>query len=206
MNGALDTVTTPIFGNMSMVILVCVAIVVVALISTVVAIIYILKKDKKSWNLKIRTYVENRDENKIMLKPITIDAKRLRLQNGIIIFLLKKPIQGYNLMPQLTINTVPFEYDIIVAADGSYFSIKGVEDIDVKRKILGVEIMHPATEMDRQDLQQENIDLHKKNIMSKWKMIAKIAGIALACVLLIVALIIWGNNSLQAKKGRSRDG
>ena len=170
----------------------------VLIISAIIAFIWFFFIQNKKWNIVTRVHYENPNINGISMGG-PIPTQRVRFKDGRVVYLYKNPIQGYTISPELLTWTRPREHDVIVTQDKRLFCLIGIENIDVKRKKLNVDITHPDIEMDRQDLQQ-HIDSKKYDDPNeKLKMIAKVVTWVFALTTLIVLCVLGGKYYIDGK-------
>lgn len=171
----------------------------IAIISVIAALVWYFWYEKKQWTIITRVHYENPTIKGISLGNAIL-TKRVRFKDGRVVYLYKNPIQGYTISPELLVWTRPREHDVIVTQDKKLFCLVGVENIDVKRKKLNVDISHPDIEMDRQDL-QHHIDSKKYDDPNeKLRLIAKVATWIFVLVTIIVLAVLGGNAYKDGKK------
>lgn len=169
-----------------------------AVFAVIGAIVWWYFWEKKKWNIITRVHYENPAINGISLGAGVL-TKRVRFKDGRVVYMYKSPIQGYTISPELLTWTRPREHDVIVTQDKKLFSLIGLDSIDVKRKMLKVDVSYPDIEMDRQDLQQ-HIDSKKfDDPNERFKIIAKIALWIFVIIGVIVIVILGGKTYLEAK-------
>jgi hypothetical protein len=194
--GAKDTATSG--GGGSGIIWVIGIILGVLIISVTITFIWFFFYEKKKWNIITRVHYENPNINGISFGN-GIPTRRIRFKDGRVVYLYKTPIQGYTISPELLVWTRPKEHDVIVTQDKKLFCLVGIENIDIKRKKLNVDISHPDIEMDRQDLQQ-HIDSKKfDDPNEKLKLIAKVATWIFVLTTIIVISILAGKYYIDSK-------
>jgi len=170
----------------------------VLIISAVGVFVWFFWGEKKKWNLITRVHYENPTINGISMGN-GILTRRVRFKDGKVVYLYKSPIQGYTISPELLTWTRPREHDVIVTQDKKLFCILGIENIDVKRKKLNVDISHPDIEMDRQDL-QNHIDSKKYDDPNeKLKLIAKVTIWVFVLTTIIVVCVLGSKYFIDGK-------
>jgi len=169
-----------------------------AVISLIGGLIYYFFYSKKQWNILVRVHYENPSINGVTIgSPIL--AKRVRFKDGRVVYMYKNPIQGYTISPELLVWTIPREHDVIVTQDKKLFCVRGINSIDIQRKLLNVDISYPDIEMDRQDLQQ-HIDSKKfDDPNERFKIIAKIALWIFIIIGVIVLAVLGGKAYVDGK-------
>jgi len=171
----------------------------VLIISAVGAFIWFFWGEKKKWNMITRVHYENPTINGVSFGN-AIPTRRVRFKDGRVVYLYKSAIQGYTISPELLIWTRPKEHDVIVTQDKRLFCLIGIENIDVKRKKLNVDIAHPDIEMDRQDL-QNHIDSKKfDDPNEKLKLIAKVTIWVFVLTTIIVVCVLGSKYYLDSKE------
>lgn len=171
----------------------------IAIIAIIGIFIYFFYYERKKWNLITRVHYENPSINGVSIGH-TVPTARVRFKDGKVVYIFKSPIQGYTICPELYVWTRPREHDIIVTQDKKLFCIEGVENIDIKRKKLNVEISYPDIEMDRQDL-QHYIDQKKYDDPNeKLKLIAKASMWIFALLSIIIISVLAGNYYIESKE------
>ncbi|MFW6025511.1 MAG: hypothetical protein ACOCRX_04145 [Candidatus Woesearchaeota archaeon] len=171
----------------------------ILILSVIGAFVWFYWSEKKKWNLITRVHYENPAINGVSIGH-PIPTRRVRFKDGKVCYLYKYPIQGYTISPELMVWTRPREHDVIVTQDKKLFCVRGIEDIDVKRKKLNVEISYPDIEMDRQDL-QNHIDSKKYDDPNeKLKTIAKVSMWVFFMVTAIVLTVLGGKYYLEGKE------
>lgn len=171
----------------------------IILMSIAGAFLYFFWIEKRRWNLITRVHYENPSINGVSFGH-PIPTRRLRFKDGRVVYLYKRPIQGYTISPELLTWTRPREHDVIVTQDKKLFCIEGIENIDIKRKKLNVDISYPDIEMDRQDL-QHHIDSKKfDDPNEKLKMIAKVSIWIFALTTVIVLAVLGGKYYIEGKE------
>lgn len=159
-----------------------------------------LKKNKATWNIKIRVRQENILHKNIDLDTYVINARRVTLNNGLKMNFLAKPLLGKRLMPLLNYYTKPGVYDILLTADNRIFILTGIEGVDKKRKILNVGYRYPGIDQDFDELNNEYAKLNEQDKKSSLLDFIKYASIGIFAVCALVAIIVGGNYLLEAKK------
>ena len=161
----------------------------IALIAIVAAFVWWYWWDKKQWKIVTRVHYENPAINGITIGS-PVPTKRVRFKDGRVVYMYKSPIQGYSISPELLTWTRPREHDVIVTQDKKLFCLVGIENIDVQRKMLKVDVSYPDIEMDRQDL-QHHIDSKKfDDPNERFKVIAKVATWIFVMITIIVVVVI----------------
>ena len=156
--------------------------------------------EKKRWNMVTRVHAENPSINGVSICNDSVLTRRVRFKDGRVVFLYKTPIQGYGICPELMVYTRPREYDVIVTQDKKLFCLKGIEGVDMKRKILKVEVNYPDIEMDRQDL-QNHIDSKKYDDPNeRFKMMLKTGMWIFVLIAVIVGMIMFGKYYVEGKE------
>jgi len=170
-----------------------------AIFSTVGAIIWFFWTENKRWNITTRLYYENPSINGISPSG-SVPTKRIRFNDGRVVYMYKTPIQGYTISPELLVWTRPREHDVVITQDKKLFCINGISGIDVQRKELNVDVSYPDIEMDRQDL-QKHIDSKKfDDPNDRLKLIAKVALWVFVIIGIIVLVVLGSKTYLDAKK------
>jgi len=171
----------------------------IALVAVIGAFVWFYWWDKKQWNIITRVHYENPAIDGITIGG-SVPTKRVRFADGRVVYMYKTPIQGYTISPELLTWTRPREHDVIVTQDKKLFCLLGINNIDVERKMLKVDVSYPDIEMDRQDLQQ-HIDSKKfDDPNERFKIIAKVSMWVFVMVTIIVVLVI-GANAYNEGKG-----
>lgn len=170
----------------------------IAIVSIIVALLWFFWREKKQWTINTRVHYENPTIDGVSLGN-GVPTKRVRFKDGKVVYLYKYPIQGYTISPELLVWTRPREHDILVTQDKKLFCIVGIENIDIERKKLNVDISHPDIETDRQDL-QHHIDSKKYDDPNeKLRLIAKIAVWVFVMVTIIVLAVLGGKYYIDGK-------
>jgi hypothetical protein len=170
----------------------------IAVIAVIGALVWYFWYERKQWTIVTRVHYENPTINGVSIGS-PVKTKRVRFKDGRVVYLYKSPIQGYTISPELLVWTRPKEHDVIVTQDKKLFCLVGIENIDVKRKKLNVDISHPDIEMDRQDLQQ-HIDSKKYDDPNeRFKIIAKVALWIFVMITVIVVAILGGKAYIEGK-------
>ncbi len=170
----------------------------IAILSVVGAFIWVYYSEKKVWNITTRVYYENPAIGGVSPSG-AVPTKRVRFKDGRVVYMYKTPIQGYTISPELLVWTRPREHDVLITQDKKLFCITGINNIDIQRKQLNVDVSYPDIEMDRQDLQQ-HIDSKKfDDPNERFKMLAKVATYLFIIVGLIVMMVLGGKTYIDAK-------
>lgn len=171
----------------------------VAVISVIAAFLWFHFTEKKKWNIKTRVHYENPAINGINIGDPVL-TRRVRFKDGRVVYLYKTAIQGYTVSPELLSWSRPREHDVIVTQDKKLFTLIGIHNIDVQRKLLHVDVAYPDVEMDRQDLQsfidQKKVDDPNERL----KIIAKVATRIFVIVGIIVIIVLASKGYIDGKK------
>jgi len=171
----------------------------VLIISAAGVFVWFFWSEKRKWNMVTRVHYENPTINGISFGQ-GIPTRRVRFKDGRVVYLYKSAIQGYTISPELLIWTRPKEHDVIVTQDKRLFCLIGIENIDVKRKVLNVDVAHPDIEMDRQDL-QNHIDSKKfDDPNEKLKLIAKATMWVFLMTTIIVLAVLGSKYFMDSKE------